>query len=162
MAVFGFTKEHLDYACTVAQGGVNVTKDDIPRKVQLNMIRNFTMPGYLSNPWRLFTTPADCTTHANLMKDILGVLGISASTQKIRMIRLCPVSWSHGIEHRCFATQPSGSDHTNFEEVCEVITTDAGAIYYDVALADKPYGTTSEMWSEGGKIIHHYIHWENH
>jgi len=166
-----YTKHHLDLVCNWANGGVLVTENDVPKKVQENCFRNFDWV-HLSNPWDLETTGGDCETHAELMAKALKVLGIEAVDDKVGEYRYC---WSHlGYEWHCIVTT-SGSG-TNFEGVCEVeLIDESWTCYYDKAMGaiggTPAYqkGNHENMWTEWNsypppdhKVIYVYTYWENH
>ncbi|GEM_PF-3587287 len=170
--------DRFEHAVSWASGGQNVTENDIPKKIQENCWLNFTMPGHLSNPWNLETTPGDCQTHAELMAAALKILGIDAdgtteSACRVGETRECPI---HGKEYHYFVE--TGGAATNFEGVCKVSLIDEGSpwvCYYDKAMgkigSDPAYqkGNHTNMWTEWNsypppnyKIIHHYTYWQNH
>jgi hypothetical protein len=174
-----YTKDHLEHACDWGDGGVEVTENDIPKKIQYNCWWRFDFI-HLADPWDLETTDGDCVNHAELVAEALKVLGINAdgstaSSCRVRDMRYCV---THGVwEHHYF--QPVGCGFsTNFEAVCEVNLIDEATpwnCYYDKALdrvgGDPAYqkGSHANMWTEWNnnpppnhKVIHHFTGWEGH
>ena len=173
-----YTIEHLAWSCYWAQNGVSVTEYDIPKKIQMNCWLNFTMPGHLSDPWDLQTTPGDCQTHAELMAEALKVLGVEAdgttsTTCRVGEWRICPIP-THGLEYHNMVE--TGGAATNFEGVCEINLIDEATpwkCYYDKAMGAVngafQLGSHTNMWTEWNsyppphyKVIHHYTYWDNH
>ena len=174
-----FTDPHLERACGWASGGTQVTKDDIPHKIQQNCYLKFQLPPETYDPWQLETKYGDCQTHAELIAEALKVVGIPADGTgvdetdcRVGEVRDCP---QHGLEYH-WLQEVSGYE-TNFEGVCKVNLTDEASpyyCYYDKAMGQVngsyQYGTRTNMWTEWNsyppphhKVIHHYLAtWENH
>ena len=167
-----YTEHHLDLVCDWAVGGVLVTENDIPKKIQENCFHNPGGP-YLGDPWNLESTQGDCETHAELVGEAVKVLGIEAGTSKVGQSRFC--IWHRATEWRYLQTV-SHSD-TNFETVCEVDLIDETTpwtCYYDkwMGLVNGAYqkGHHDNMWTEWHdyppphhKVIYeYYSYWQNH
>ncbi len=173
-----FTRYHIQKACTWGSGGTEVTKEDIPHKVQENCWRNFKWEIWV-DPWSLETQKGDCRPHSGLIEAALEVLGIPANgvstsdddTYKVGEERWCE---EHDAWEWHYFNQAAGSlSETNFQAVCQVYLTDEESpysCYYDKAMGSPyQYGTYAEMWTEWNsypppncKVIHDYTAWENH
>ena len=176
-----FTNPHLYNACYWGTEGTQVTKEDIPHKIQVNCWLNFAL-GHLDDPWDLETTGGDCQTHAELMAEALKVLGISADGTGTGMeCRVGERRWVDGPpgywEYHYFwevCAHGVDDDPWNFEGVCKVYLTDEGSpyyCYYDKAMGplngSYQYGTVANMWTEWlsdppphHKVIYEYDGWE--
>ena len=154
-----FTNNHLYYACVWGDGSVNLScdgSDSIPWVVHNNIMTAGYTFSYRENPWVLLTRPGDCDTHANLMKETLAVLGIAATTS--RMTPSPPLTrnncgipehyWYRDVERKRFRYGNGGEQiYTNWHGVCTVVTSDKGAIHYDI-LGHRAYGTSAQMQDE--------------
>jgi len=154
-----FTNPHLYNACYWGTDSYNLTyngNDSIPWVVHDNL----TTFGFdlipREDPWDLLTMKGDCDTHANLMKEALRVIGVSASTSQMKPSAPlerndCGIQSHYDYEEtelKFFKYDDISPDlYTNHEGVCTVDTSDEGIIHYDV-LGTRAYGTEAQMEDE--------------